>query len=187
MSDKKREYYPDESPMSAREQAIDSVASSIGVYDEGLCEEMLALGFDGDTAPFIGFIPMIQVAWADGVVDDKEQKKLRELSTARGVQEGTKEDQFIQGLISKRPSDDFFKKSNEIIRRILAKFPEDIQATELETLSDFCVAVAAASGGVMGMGNKISKEERELMREIAAELQTDNSIAGKDLLKKLTG
>lgn len=189
MSDQKkpREYYPDQPQMSDHEQAVDAVASSIGVYDEQLCQEMLDLGYDSDTAPFIGFIPMIHVAWADGVVDEKERKMLNKMATARGVEEGTKVYTFFQRLINEQPSADFFQRSMSVVGRIIRRFPEDVQTDSLKDLSDFCVAVAEASGGVMGFGNKVSDEERTLLREIAGELQSDDSVAGRDLLKKMLG
>ena len=134
MTDEKkpREYYPDQVELSDHDKAIDQVAASIGVYDEGLCKEMLALGYDGDTAPYIGFIPMIHVAWADGVVDDKERKTLHKMALARGVQEGSKVFEFFNRLINEKPDDDFFNRLGPVPLGVhFAKLPPSSSSSSL--------------------------------------------------------
>jgi len=182
---KKKDYYPEVKDQTEEEKTLDAIAESIGVYDEGLGRRMVDLGYDKDTAFLIGFIPIIQVAWADGKVDARETKKLYELAESRGLEKGSKGEEFFKKLITEKPDDEFFTRSLKIINEIVAKLPEKTRKESLKDLSSYCIAIATASGGVMGFGKKISEEERKLMREMAEELGTGQSESAKKLLSQL--
>ncbi|MBA2660969.1 MAG: TerB family tellurite resistance protein [Bradymonadaceae bacterium] len=152
-----------------RLQERKGIAEALHTNDE-IANEAMSLGFDADTAPVLPFVPIIQVAWADGNVSNAENRKVLELAGQYGLAEGSPAHNFLKLLISERPSAAFFARVTTLMQRIVKDNPDD---SINSNLLDLCVAVAQASGGFFGLTNPIGKEERALLQEFAAAFSVD--------------
>ncbi len=62
--------------------------------------------------------------------------------------------------------------------------PQERREAGRRDLLSYCAEVAAASGGILGLGRKISDEEQSLLERIAAELERDHAAAAKGVLDR---
>ncbi len=147
-----------------RQQEREEIAFALGSNEE-VAAAALELGFDGETAPVLPFVPILQVAWADGSVSRAEREELLGLAARYGIVEGSPAIQFLELLITERPTDAFFERVGALMERMVKDNPEDLLN---KNLLDMCEAVAKASGGFFGYTNPIGKEERALLEEFAA-------------------
>ncbi len=129
---------------------------------EEVADEALDLGFDSETARILHLVPVIQVAWADGKLDDKEREKVLELAKERGVDSASPAYEFLELLLDTEPSKQFFARTNKVIAHLVS----DGGIESSDSLLDLCRAVAEASGGFFGLGNHISGDEAKLMQEL---------------------
>ena len=60
--------------------------------------------------------------------------------------------------------------------------PEE-QGSSKQNLVSYCTSVAAASGGLLGFGRKISAAERSHIEQIAGELEESNKDAVRQMLE----
>lgn len=130
---------------------------------EAVAAEALELGFDAETSAVLPLVPLIQVAWADGKLTDAEASKVLELAQARGVTSQAAQE-FLNLLLEKKPSDVFFERTDRVIRHIVEQNPAN-QA--VSGVLDMAKAVAQASGGIFGLGNRVSDAEQDLLDELA--------------------
>lgn len=147
----------------------EEIALTLGTNEE-VAAAALELGFDGDTAPLLPFIPILQMAWADGTVSRAEREELFRLVALYGIQEESPAIEFLELLISERPTDKFFERVGALMERIVKENPEDILN---KNLLDMCVAVAKASGGFFGYTSPIGKEERALLEQFASQFKAE--------------
>jgi len=155
-----------------------AIADTLATDDEMLVERIHALGFDGDSARVFDLLPLIHVSWADGRVQRKERATILAALEARGIQPGSEASVLIETLLEAPPSEAFMKVSLELLRDLAkAKGDNSVNVVEL------CVKVADASGGLLGVGNRIATEERELIQSIADTLGPE----AQDQFKKLLG
>lgn len=152
-----------------RQQEREDIALKLGTSEE-VAAAALELGFDGETAPVLPFVPILQVAWADGSVSRAERTELLGLAARYGLKEGSSAINFLEILISERPTDTFFTRVNALMERIVQENPTDILH---RNMLDMSVAVAQASGGFFGMTDSIGKEERALLEQFAAKFKTE--------------
>jgi hypothetical protein len=145
-----------------REKERGAIASVLSTSEE-VAEEALELGFDSETARILHLVPVIQVAWADGKLDDKEREKVLELADQRGVDQASPAYEFLQLLLDKKPSKQFFDRTNKVILHLV----KDGGVDSGDSLLDLCRAVAEASGGFFGITSAVSSDEAELMDELA--------------------
>jgi tellurite resistance protein len=139
------------------------IASEVGVDDEELTRRIKELGFDGDNARVLHLMPLVEVAWADGSLSRSERNVILKVAATHGIQPGTPAGAFLASLLESRPS-------NTVLEEILAVIKLIISSRNIKPQSvlDACVEVAQASGGFLGLTDKVSPEEREMIDKIAA-------------------
>lgn len=148
-----------------------AIARTLGTDDKSLVERIQSLGFTGDSARVFDILPLILVSWADGTVQRKERATILAILESRDIKPGSEASLFIETLLELPPSDSFMKVALELLRD-LAKAKGDMGGSVV----DMCVRVADASGGLLGVGSRVSAEERELIQSIA-DMLGDGAIA----------
>ena len=153
------------------EQARQDMAQKTGLHDPEMLSELQALGFTPDTVGLLPLVPVIQVAWGEGVVTDAERSALVKLARARGIAEGSAADHQLTTWLAHLPEPQVFTRATRLIRAMLDSPSHEEVPITADDLVKYCETIAAASGGILGI-NKISAEERALLTQIAAGLKT---------------
>jgi hypothetical protein len=145
-----------------------------------LLRRVIALGVRLDTGPAFLLAPLVQVAWAEGKVTDRERDTVLRLAAARGVEAGSRAHTQLLKWLQERPSDDLFDTAMEVIRGGLTLLPSEEREERLKRLVHACQEVAEASGGlakVLGLGSGVSGEEDALLAAIATTLRGSRQLA----------
>lgn len=153
---------------AATDQVRQDLSSKTGLSDPDLLRELQDLGFAPDTVSLLPLVPVVQMAWAEGGVSTAERDLIVNLARSRGIEAGSAADQQLTAWLANRPSDAVFGHAGRLIRAML-----DSGATtaglSAEDLVKHCENIAAASGGILGIG-RVSAEERALLARIAQDL-----------------
>jgi hypothetical protein len=154
---------------AAADDARHALSSSTGLDDPALLAELQELGFTPETVSLLPLVPVVQMAWAEGGVSAAERELIVKLARSRGIEAGSPADQQLAGWMASRPSDDIFARASRFIRAMLdaGSAPSGLSADDLVR---YCEEIAAASGGILGIG-RISAEERALLARIAEDLK----------------
>jgi hypothetical protein len=153
---------------AATAQVRQDLGAATRIQDPALLQELHDLGFTPETVALLPLVPAVQAAWAEGGVSTAERQLLVTLARARGITEGSAADQQLADWSSRRPDEAVFVRANRLIRALL-------DAGGLGTLTEDDIVknaeqIAAASGGILGMG-RISSEERALLAQLASDLK----------------
>ena len=145
-----------------------NLAAATRLQDPAVLQELHDLGFTPDTVGLLPLIPALEAAWAEGGVTAAERQLLMSLARARGIAEGTPADAQLTDWTSRRPDEAIFARANRLIRALL-------DAGGLgDTTSDDIVRqaeqIAAASGGILGLG-RVSAEEKALLAKLSQDLK----------------
>ncbi|MEO8051445.1 MAG: hypothetical protein ABI833_13590 [Acidobacteriota bacterium] len=147
-----------------------TIADIVGTNDESILVELQDLGFNPETAKLLALLPLVQVAWAEGHVTDREREIILDLARSRGVEPESEAHARIVAWITVRPRDEMFVRGIGIIGRILAARPEHASSVVMQDLIQQCTRVAAASGGFLGLTDKVSSAEEAIIARIASVL-----------------
>jgi hypothetical protein len=141
-----------------------------GVADEEILQDLQALGYTPETVMLLHLVPLVQMAWAEGGVSERERELIIEAARARGIEAGSPAGRQLAGWLTQRPSSELFEKTLRAIGAVLQARPaEDREASERDLLS-YCSAIASASGGILGF-RTVSEEERQVLARISQELE----------------
>jgi hypothetical protein len=146
------------------------LAEKAGVADDEVLRDLQDLGYTPETVMMLYLVPVIQIAWAEGGVSEKERALIVKAARSRGITEGTPCDQQLNMWLSSRPSDEMFEKTLRAIRTILQAQPSDVREASEKDLLSLATAIASASGGIVGF-RTVSDEERQILAHINDELK----------------
>ncbi len=154
---------------SAAAETERTLGAKTGVSDPALLRELQELGFTPDTIALLPLVPVVQMAWAEGGVSPAERTLLVDLARRRGVVARSAADHQLSEWLDRRPHDDVFAKAARLIGAMLSTSTAvaDFSADDVLQSAE---AIAAASGGVLGIG-RISGEERAILAQIQAALK----------------
>ena len=154
-------------------QARQDIGSAVSTDNAALVGRIRKLGFDGDSARVFDLLPLIHVSWADGKIQTDERNTILAILDKRGVEPGSLACTLIETLLEKKPSEAFFAETLSILRALTKSQSAGASVVEL------CIEVAEVSGGLFGLGNKVSAEEKELIAQVADALGTSAQDAFK--------
>lgn len=142
------------------------IAASTGA-DVAVVDRIKGLGFDGDSARIFDLMPLVHVAWADGKIQRGERSKILGLLEARGIEPGSEAFATMESMLEQRPDAAFMRETLSALREVVGSHEGKTQS-----IVDLCIEVAAASGGLLGLGigSKVGDQERDRIGEIAATL-----------------
>jgi tellurite resistance protein len=121
-----------------------------------------ALGFDGDSARVFDLLPLVHVAWADGSVQRGERAMILKILESRGIERESAAFELIETLLEERPSDAYMTETLLLLRSLVRDRTE-----RGKNIVELCMAIAEASGGFFGFGDRVADEERQMIEKIA--------------------
>lgn len=160
---------------AAAEEQRRRIGEQAGTADEEVLRDLQDLGYTPETVMLLYLVPIIQTAWAEGGVTQKERDLIVKAARSRGIDAGTPCDQQLTIWLSQRPSDAFFEKTLRAIGAILQAQPADARDASQKNLLSLATAIASASGGIVGFG-AVSAEERQILAHISEELKNSGKV-----------
>jgi hypothetical protein len=159
------------------------LGEKLGLTDEAVLKSIQEMGFDLDTVVVLHLVPLVEVAWSDGTVSDEERRKILEVAAARDIVQGTPGWAWLERALTVKPEPRFFDGVRKFVGVILANLPEDRRQAVQNDLVRYSQEVAAASGGFLGLGEKVSGKEKEALERLSRELARAHAHGAK----KVTG
>jgi len=148
------------------EAAKEDLASATGIDDPGLLGELASLGIRADTLAALTLIPLIEVAWVDGVMDERERDAALRGAVSTGLPVRSPSYELLRLWIRERPAPLLTKVWKEYIGALCAR----LSATEVARLEANVLGrakrVAAAAGDALDRAPHVSREEEALLDEL---------------------
>ena len=157
---------------------LDAIAEELAVKlqidSPGLLVRIIRLGVTLETGAAFLLAPLVQVAWGEGTVTDREREKVLGIAVGMGVEKGSAARAQLETWLRERPDDALFDASIEAIKAGLSILTPEERADRIKRIVDACREVAAASGGLarlVGLGSGVSSEEESLLDGISTALR----------------
>ncbi len=152
---------------SANKEALTEAS---GLQDDETLEQLTTLGIGGDTIAAMAVVPLVEIAWADGHMDDREVEAILNGAKESGIEPGTAAYALLESWMREQPSEDLMATWQSYIRAVC----DEISAEQRWRLEELIIGraqnVAAAAGGFLGIG-KISGEESRVLETLRAAFQ----------------
>jgi hypothetical protein len=116
----------------------------------------------------LGIFPMVDVAWCDKEVSDAERLAVLDAAHSMGVERGSPCHQLLDRWLESRPAENVEKLWGDYVQAVCAAVDSTTVSKLKKGVIDRAEKIATASGGILGIGNKISAAERACLDRLAS-------------------
>jgi hypothetical protein len=149
-----------------RKAAREQLAQVSGIDDEAVLAKLADLDIEAGTWAAISLVPLVEVAWADGKIDEKEREAVLSSAEANGIVRGSPSYELLEYWLARRPDARLLQVWGEYMVGLCAKLGDGEKSTVKEKVLGRARDIAKAAGGFLGLGSKISAEEEVMLREL---------------------
>lgn len=143
---------------------------------DALQRELNFLGIDESTFSVLALLPLVQVAWADGTVQDQERELILQLADEHYSLTSDARD-LLDSWLRHAPTDTYVSRGRRALVALAERDPTfNLEAGSLSDVVEFAKAVANAAGGFMGF-RAVHADEAAVIELIATTLHAEGSIA----------
>lgn len=144
----------------------DALRQASGIDDDAVLEHLASLDISAATLAALALIPLVAVAWADGKVDLKERDAILKAAGDEGLRSDDPSLELLRGWLDRRPDRELIVAWREYVGALGEHLdPAALNAVRTDLLRR-ARQVASASGGILGLGNKVSPEEEEVLADL---------------------
>ncbi len=168
----------------AREADRQKMSEIMGINDQEVLEALQDLGYTSETIQLLHIVPLVEVAWAEGGVADREREMIFKIAQSRGIQPGSAAHEVLTHWLEEKPTGRFFENSLRAISVVLALLPEEQREASRRDLIAYCSQIASVvASGILGRGG-ITDEERALIAHIATEIGQGRQEAVRRVIER---
>ncbi|MBC7659264.1 MAG: hypothetical protein H7249_06105 [Chitinophagaceae bacterium] len=150
----------------SRREAIIELSRASGIANEKVLEILLDAQITPGTLQALSLVPLVRVAWADGVLEPAEQEAILKAAAAQGIDPNHAGYDALKSWLTEAPSDTLFNTWQNYVRELGMTMSKDAFAKVRVEILGRAETVAKAAGGFLGLGSKISAVEREELEKI---------------------
>ncbi len=110
--------------------------------------------------------PLIEVAWADGVLDERERKVVLEQAANVGIKPESEAGVFLARWLDEQPEFAWHALWADYVRELLKKMPVESRDLLKNEVLGRARLVAEVSGGLMGLGFNVSAAEKRVLEKL---------------------
>jgi tellurite resistance protein len=149
------------------QRSKDELRKASGMSDDAVLEQLVTLGLRANTIAALSLVPLIQVAWADGTIQDNERAAILQGAHGKGLEEGSDGYELLQTWLKRQPGDELFTAWEAYIKALAAQLNDEQNRLLRNQIVGFAKMVAASAGGILGFG-KVSASEETVLHRIEA-------------------
>jgi hypothetical protein len=150
-----------------RDERRKALRAVIQIQDEGLVDHLLELGLGPETVLAVTLIPLAMVAWADGTIEPKEREAIQRAAAEKGIVPDSVAAQVLSTWLTQPLGADLIDTWRRYIETIWPSLTPDERAGVRKMGLDRARAVAEAAGGFLGLGSRISAQEKAVLDDLA--------------------
>jgi hypothetical protein len=145
----------------------DDIRQATGIQDDDLLDRLVGMKISVQSLAALSVIPLVEIAWADGELHDRERQAVLQAADAAGIPHDGPGYKLLQEWLAAMPPATMLSAWKDYIEAMAETLsPEDYNRVRDDLLTR-AKQVAMAAGGFLGLG-KISDAEQRKLSELEA-------------------
>lgn len=151
----------------ARESTKEALRKASGMSDDEVLDRLVELGISAETVSAMSLVPLIQVAWADGEVQENERNAIIHFAEGKGIEKESPAHTLLSGWLARRPGVDLLDAWVSYIHALDEHLTAEQRKILKRQVIDKARTIAESAGGFLGF-KKISREEEDMLAKLEA-------------------
>jgi hypothetical protein len=148
------------------ERTLKSVSDISGIKNESVLRRLIELNVQIEVLATLSLIPLVEVAWADGKVTEKERKAVLDSAEGLGLGKGRIDTTLLDQWLQSRPPKGLLESWIYYIQGLCELLTEAERKALKAEILERALAVAGSTGGFMGLTSKVSLREHDVLAQI---------------------
>jgi hypothetical protein len=145
-----------------QEVTAEKLKAATGLTDPAILARLVALQVRGETMAAFWLYPLVEIAWADGKLDEKERRRILDAAITAGIARGSPGWELLETAMGEGPTEERRKVWRAYAQDLAKRLDPDERRVTRNDLIKRTRLVAEASGGILGMGKVTANEQRVL-------------------------
>lgn len=136
-----------------------------GIRDDAVIDALKSRGVTPASLAAFRLVPLVHVAWADGVLEEKERKAILSAAEEAGIESGSPSHALLDQWLAKKPSSQLFEAWTSYARALAEGLEAGARRVVHDDVLDLVTEVARAAGGILGVGS-VSASEKQAIADV---------------------
>jgi len=151
----------------SRKATKESLSEISGITSDDVLDKLCELGIEADTWAAVSVAPLVEVAWADGKVEDAEREAVLSAAESNGIASSSPSYLLLENWLAHRPDGRLLEVWGAFIVALCSHMDESGRRELESQVLGRARRVAEAAGGFLGLGHRVSAEEEVVLTELS--------------------
>jgi tellurite resistance protein len=142
----------------------EALSATSGITDDAVLERLVTLDIRSDTLAALSLVPLVEIAWADGTMDDSERSAILAAAEDAGISDESAA--LLDGWLVTQPGSEMLSAWKDYISALTSTMDTAARDNLEQELLGRARRVAESAGGFLGIGT-ISPDEEDKLEELA--------------------
>jgi hypothetical protein len=144
----------------------EAIARVSGITNEDVLQRLVELDIRPEIVASLALVPLIAMAWADGKIDEEEKAAVLSAASESFVSKGSLDFDLLRQWMEHKPNARLLDAWRHYIEGLCERLSNHQKTALKKDLIGHARLVAKATGGFLGLGNRISKAEKEMLEKL---------------------
>lgn len=149
-----------------REASRRELRGAFPLAKDEVIERFIDHGLDVEAVSALGLVPCVMVAWADGELGEREREAVLAAARENGLDPSSRPYALLASWLAEPPSAELIDLWSHYVLAACKGLTPDERSRMRERVVSLAQAVARATGGFLGFGDKISDAEQVILDRI---------------------
>lgn len=154
--------------LMAMERTQAALTAVSGIKNEAILKKLIELNIAPELLATLAMVPLVEVAWADGEVQDKERQAILAGASKIGMTQGSVDYTILEEWLKSRPPATLLPAWIVYIEGLCEALGQTERKNLQQILIGYARKVAEAAGGFLGLVSPISTREQTIIDKMSA-------------------
>jgi hypothetical protein len=137
-----------------------------GITNEDILQKLVDLNIRPEIVASLALVPLIEVAWVDGKIDEKEKAAVIEAAEESFVSKDSPDFDLLRQWMEHKPGPKLLEAWRHYIKGLCGELTQHQKNAFKKDLIGHARRIAEATGGILGFGDKVSKPEKKMLEKL---------------------
>lgn len=156
----------DEQSESKEQIAREELRRAAKIENPAILDKLEKLGITAPAMTAFMLLPLVRLAWADTKMAEGEFHSLLKAADEDGIAYGTPAYRLLSRWLDERPSERMIETWSDYAHALSEELDEESLAALRTATIERAKKIASASGGFLGLGDRVSRDERDVLMDL---------------------
>jgi hypothetical protein len=143
-----------------------------GIKDDSVLEGLLNQNIQPSTLVALSMAPLVLTAWADGAIEPAERSAILKAMSEQGIDANHPAHELLSTWLEEAPAPGLFETWKNYVRGLGQSMEPGAFKNLKVQIMQRTRTIAEAAGGYLGLGAKVSAQEKEILASLESAFHT---------------